>query len=53
LDESRKRKVMEETEKRVRQSQSATYQPQSEEKKFRPWERVQTVLLMDRLSLFD
>jgi exonuclease 3'-5' domain-containing protein 1 len=30
-------KVIEETEKRVRLSQSAGYQPQSEEKKFGPW----------------
>ena len=30
-------KVVEETEKRVRQSQSANYQPQSEDKKFGPW----------------
>jgi exonuclease 3'-5' domain-containing protein 1 len=53
LDESWKRKVMEETEKRVQQSQSATYQPQSEDKKFGPWERPGMRTLMGGLSLYD
>lgn len=40
LNEVWKNKVVEETEKRVRDSQSAAYQPQSDDKKFGPWERA-------------
>lgn len=41
LDEVWKGKVAEETKKRVLESQGATYQPQSEQKKFGPWEKPQ------------
>ncbi len=41
LNQEWKGKVTEETEKRVLQSQSATYQPRSEAKKFGPWEGMQ------------
>jgi exonuclease 3'-5' domain-containing protein 1 len=40
LDRMWQRRVVEETEKRVQESQSAFYQPQSESKKFGPWEKV-------------
>ncbi|KAK7424557.1 hypothetical protein QQZ08_008567 [Neonectria magnoliae] len=34
-----RRRVVEETEKRVKESQAATYDPQGDSKKFGPWER--------------
>jgi exonuclease 3'-5' domain-containing protein 1 len=52
LDETWKRKVVEETEKRVQESQSAAYQPQSEDKKFGPWERAQPMISLNKLSLY-
>jgi exonuclease 3'-5' domain-containing protein 1 len=39
LNDAWKMKVMDETKKRVQDSQSPAYQPQSEDKKFGPWER--------------
>jgi exonuclease 3'-5' domain-containing protein 1 len=44
LDSTCRMKVMDETKKRVQGSQSEGYQPQSEEKKFGPWERPQPYL---------
>ena len=38
LNSTWQRKVAKETEKRVRESQSTLYQPQSEDKKYGPWE---------------
>jgi len=48
LNSTWKIKVMEETEKRVRNSQSPAYQPQSDDKKFGPWEGVQPKFLSNR-----
>ena len=42
LDDGWKQKVAQETEKRVQESQSLAYQPQSENKKFGPWEKPKT-----------
>jgi exonuclease 3'-5' domain-containing protein 1 len=53
LNEAWKKKVAEETEKRVRESQTAAYQPQSEDKVFGPWEKPPSMILMDKLSLYD